>query len=320
MLSRVADSLYWMSRYLERAEHTARLLDVHHTLTLELHPEQEQKRYRAVLATLQISEAFWSGSQMPTPECLTFDAQRPDSIASCIASARENARQIREQISSEMFEELNRLYLHSRLDETRQVFAVEPHQFYRHVKEGAQLFQGVTDSTMTHGQGWQFIQVGRYLERSGALANLLQSQLVQLLDRNSNETYLELLGILKSCTAWEAYCKVYSAELCPTEILNFLLLNRDFPHSVHFSVKKLVTSFQKLAESTGMTHRSNLEPVLGKLQAELQFTTPEELVTDTEGGSDCPLLGRVQQALNQAHSLLHRCYLSEHWERSHLSW
>jgi uncharacterized alpha-E superfamily protein len=319
VLSRVADSLYWMSRYLERAEHTARLLDVHHTLTLELHPEQEQKRYRAVLATLQVSEAFWEGTEMPTPESMTFGT-RPDSIASCIASARENARQIREQISSEMFEEINRLYLHSRTEETHRVYHVEPHLFYRQVKEGAQLFQGLTDSTMTHGQGWQFIQVGRYLERSGALANLLQSQLVQLLDQNPHETYLELLGTLKSCTAWEAYCKVYSAELCPTEILNFLLLNRNFPHSVHFSVKKLVTSFQKLAESTGMTHRSNLEPVLGKLQAELQFTTPEELVITKDGVSDCPLLGRVQQALNLAHSLLYRCYLSEHWERSSLSW
>lgn len=319
MLSRVADSLYWTSRYLERAEHTARLLDVHHTLTLELHPQQEQQRYRSVLASLQIEEAFWSDVAPPSPEELSFDGSRLHSIVSCITCARENARQIREQISSEMFEELNRLYLHVRQPATRESFRVEPHRFYQHVKENAHLFQGLTDSTMTHEQGWQFLQVGRFLERSGALANLLQVQLVPFLAKSGDDSYLELLGLLKSCTAWEAYCKVKSADLQPRETLNFLLLNPLFPHSVHFAVRKLVTAFQKIAQSTGMTSTSNLEPVLGKLLADLQFTSVEELVQEQDGQPSCALLGRVQNTLTAAHTLLYRCYLSEHWERSHLS-
>ena len=114
MLSRVGDSLYWMSRYLERAEHTARLLDVHHNLTLALFPQQERQRFRRVLEALQVPAERIAEGGLPTPEELTFDPLRGESVAASINSARENARQIREQISSEMFVQVNRLFLHMR--------------------------------------------------------------------------------------------------------------------------------------------------------------------------------------------------------------
>ena len=318
MLSRVGDSLYWMSRYLERAEHTARLLDVHHNLTLELFPEQERQRFRRVLEALQVPAERIAEGGLPTPEELTFDPLRGESVAASINSARENARQIREQISSEMFVQVNRLFLHMRDPRVAESYAVEPHRIYQHVKESSQLFQGITDSTMTHGQGWQFIQIGRYLERAGSTASLIDGHLLPLLGADSTESYLESLGLLKSCTAWEAYCKVYSAELEPQNMLRFLLFSREFPHALHFCVEQLVSAFKGLAERTGNTSRSGLEPGVGRLQADLRYTPVEEI--GGSPGEPVKFLARVRHTLKEAHTLLHRLYLSDHWERSHLSW
>jgi uncharacterized alpha-E superfamily protein len=305
-----------MSRYLERAEHTARVLDVHHNQSLELFPHQERERFRRVL--LGMGVPLEGMEVLPTLDELAFDPNSVQSIAFCIAQARENARQIREQISSEMFEQLNRIFLHVRDPQTRQIYAVEPHRYYSEIKEGVHLFQGITDSTMTHGQGWQFIQVGRHLERAGALASLVNIYLLPLFqETDPSKLYLEALGALKSCTAWEAYCKVYSAELDATKLLKFLLFSREFPHAVYFSVNQLTTAFRELAESTGMTARLGLEPVVGRLLADLRYTPVEEIVFET--GRPDKFLAQVRQTLNQAHSLLYRLYLSEHWERSHMS-
>jgi uncharacterized alpha-E superfamily protein len=317
MLSRVADSLYWMSRYLERLEHTARVLDVHQHFTLELVPERAQLRFEQLLKALQIT----GGGHAPSLETLTFDPQWPDSISFALSESRENARQIREQISSEMYEQLNRLYLRIRRPENRQRFPIEPHAVYQEIKDGAHLFQGITDSTMTHGQGWHFIQLGRYLERAAAVANLLEWLMPFIENPNGLpheespvNTYIELLAILKSCTGFEAYCKVYSAELDAHNLLEFLLANPSFPHSVHFSVNQIVLGLTALAEATEMTQTSRFEPVIGRLQSELRYLPQEEILKIGVGN----FLGRVRKTLNSVHELLYRYYLSEHFERSKL--
>ena len=312
MLSRVAESLYWMSRYLERAEHTSRLLDVHQQLSLELPPQNAEQRFNRVLDALQVDGPRDDVSL----ENLTFAPDRPESVLNSVGAARENARQIREQISSEMFEQLNRLYLLVRQAGTRESYKVEPHKFYQEVKEGAHLFQGITDSTMTHGQGWYFIQAGRFLERAGSIATLIDVMLLPLMENaDPHYLYLELLGVLRSCTAWEAYCKVYTAELAPESMLEFLLLNRDFPHSLYHSVDQLVGALRSLAEATGATTRPVLEPLVGRLQSNLRYTPLCELLP--EGGARA-FLSQARQTLNQTHGLLYRLYLSEHYERSGL--
>src|SRR5262249_13527953 len=156
MLSRVADSLYWMSRYLERAEHTARLLDLNLNLTLDQSSSVAEQRWRLVLLSLRSVEPDKSPCDAYClTEHLTFNSDNKDSLVSCVIAARENARQVREQISSEMWEQLNQLYLGVRRAKIDGIFT-QPHEFYRPVKEGSHLFQGVTDSTMTHGEGWYF--------------------------------------------------------------------------------------------------------------------------------------------------------------------
>ena len=162
MLSRVADSLYWMSRYLERAEHTARLIDVDLQLTLEHSPESASERWLRLFRALQVPAPIAEKTQSSTLAYnLTLERTNPSSIVSCISAARENLRQVREQCSSEMWEQLNRLYLQVVSTPTAESWLQHSQLFFRSVQDGAHLFHGVTDSTMIHGEGWYHIQLGR---------------------------------------------------------------------------------------------------------------------------------------------------------------
>lgn len=309
MLSRVAESLYWMSRYLERAENTARLLDVHLNLNLELTPALGQRRYQDVLAALQVS---YFDSQLPSPADLTLDSSVQESISSCIGGARENARQIREQISSEMFEQLNKLFLYIRSRPTQDRFAIEPHSVFQKVKDGVHLFQGITDSTMTHGQGWQWIRAGRYLERADLVSGLLLNHLRHFSEESEADPqhYTELLGLLKSCTAWEAYCKVHGAELTNRKVAEFLLLDREFPHSLHFAIGEMARALEALAQTTGMTAQAQLESKVGKLLARLRYAAIEELLEQED------FFQQVRSDLSQVNDRLYRVYLSQSFARS----
>ena len=172
MLSRVADSLYWMSRYLERAEHTARVINIQLNLMLERGSQSEDLDWARVRALARHGEVgrTMNGARESLAQSLLHDASNRSSIVASIVNARENARQVREQISSEMWEQLNRLF-HAVRRSSPEVW--DARDFLQSIKEGAHLFQGITDSTMTHGEGWQFIQAGRYLERAVAVSTLV---------------------------------------------------------------------------------------------------------------------------------------------------
>jgi len=308
MLSRVAESLYWMSRYLERAVHTARLMDVDFQLRLDQSPEASAGRW------LRLLEA----SQAPAPEdgkidattlshILTLDKTNPSSILSCVAAARENLRQVREQCSSEMWEQLNRLYLQVNSTTSSESWLLNSYVFFRAVQEGAHLFQGATDSTMAHGEGWQYIQLGRFVERTDALARLIGTHFTWLhhsLDQAvENEEYLEWVGLLKSCAAFEAYCKTYTAELRPLRVAEFLLLNPSFPHSVRFSVDMVHAALTAIGE---LTERKAEQPVrlAGRLRATLSFSQIDEIMAS---GANA-YVNSVRWQCAQAHNAIHQIY------------
>ncbi len=291
MLSRVADSLYWMSRYLERAEHTTRLLDVNLNLMLDEPPTSADRRWQRVLQALGAPRGVeWKGDAMALANCLTFDADTRSSVLACIISARENARHVREQISTEMWQRLNSLYLQVTRPELHSVNAgaaleasEAPTEFLSHVMEGVHQFQGVTDSTMSHGEGWQFIQVGRFMERASATATLLEAYQPELWTApdalpDSNE-YLEWMGLLRSATAFEAYCKVYTADLAPDWILEFLLLDADFPHSLRFSIEAIHQSLEAVQDVSGGTRSDKLSRIAGRLRATLRYSSVEEIMS-----------------------------------------
>ena len=317
MLSRVADNLYWMSRYLERAEHTTRILEVNLNLMLDEGPASADRRWQRVLLALGNPKGVtWNGNPYALTRCLTFDTGNKSSILAFLISARENSRNVREQISTEMWARLNSLYLqitrpemHSDMHAEALLPEAEPTEFLGHVMEAVHQFQGVTDSTMSHGEGWQFIQVGRFLERASATNLLLEAYHQELWaepDRpaEGNE-YLEWMGLLRSATAFEAYCKVYTADLTPDWILEFLLLDREFPHSLRFSIDSLQCALQAIQLESGKTRAEELQRIAGRLSASLRFASVDEILN----GDVVAYLHNIQQQCQSIHQTIYHLYV-----------
>src|ERR1700720_4177616 len=307
MLSRVADGLYWMSRYLERAEHSAMLVDVELQLWLDQSPDAGAGRWRFLLEAL--SAGAETGPVHPTSlaDKLVFSRANPSSIVSCIAAARENLRQGREQCSSEMWEQLNRLYLEIMGKRPEDGWILNSHGFFWMVQEGAHLFQGITDSTMSHGEGWQYIQLGRYVERADTLASLMEThfkRMAQPADQVvESAEYLEWVGLLRACVAFEAYCKVHTAEIRPLRVAEFLLLNPEFPHSIRFSVDRVNAALHIIGD---LTERKAKTPtrIAGRLRAQLSFSQIEEIMAD---GAHA-YLENVRSECSQIHAAIHQIY------------
>ncbi len=305
MLSRVADSLYWMSRYLERAEHTARVIDVHLNLMLDENPSATDRRWARVISTLGLGEnPAAQGDMFAYAQAHGFDH-----ISACIMQARENARQVREQISTEMWEQLNRVFLEVRRMATSDVWDAQPLDFLQTIKDSSHLFQGITDSTMNHGEGWQFIQVGRYLERASATAKLLDihfHDFLELEDQSMNSTaHMEWIGLLRSCTAFEAYCKVYTADLRADWTAEFLLLNSEFPHSIRFAVEQLEQSLEAIHETTSSKRSGRVAKLAGRLRSELSFTPLEEIMSGLS-----TFLDDIRSQCTQIHAAVNQVYIT----------
>lgn len=301
MLSRVADSLFWMSRYLERAEHTARVMNVQLNLMLERGAETDNRDWERVLRSLGI-ENEKDLDAFAFAQSLLHSTSSPSSIVSCMSSARENARQVREQISSEMWERLNRVF-HEVKDTDEDADARD---FLQAIKEGVQLFQGVTDSTMTHGEGWQFIQAGRHLERAVSVAMLVGVHFEEFQAAWGDLEPLEWIGLLQSCTAFEAYCKAYTAELRPDRVAEFLVLNPVFPHSVRFSADALAAALKQIGGEVSSRRSARVERIAGRMQATLAFGQIDEIMS---GGLPA-YLDTVRRQCVQVHSALYQTYIS----------
>jgi uncharacterized alpha-E superfamily protein len=290
-----------MSRYLERAEHTARVMNVQLNLMLERGAETDDRHWERVLRSLGIENEKDLGA-FAFAQSLLHSTSSPSSIVSCMSSARENARQVREQISSEMWERLNRLF-HEVKDADEDGDARD---FLQAIKEGVQLFQGVTDSTMTHGEGWQFIQAGRHLERAVAVAMLVGVHFEEFQAAWGDLEPLEWIGLLQSCTAFEAYCKAYTAELRPDRVAEFLVLNPVFPHSVRFSADALATALKQIGAEVSSRRSARVERIAGRMQATLAFGQIDEIVS---GGLPA-YLDTVRRQCVQVHSALYQTYIS----------
>jgi uncharacterized alpha-E superfamily protein len=310
MLSRVADSLYWMSRYLERAEHTARLLGVGLYQMLDQTPVSVQPRWQRMLDALHTSAPADGLNDYAIVRKLAFDPATPVSIVACVTAARENAQQVREQISSEMWEQINRLYLHVKQTTIDQIWQTDPQEFLQSVKEGAHLFQGVTDATMSHGEGWFYIQVGRYLERAGATALLLdlhfRSHIAVPTPDQSPLDYIDWVALLKGCTAFEAYCKVYTADVKPECVAEFLLLSEACPRSVRFAMDRVQRHLQALSKAAGGRGAGRAERIAGRLSAQLDYAQLDEIME----GSLHVYLEDIRTQCNMIHQAIYQAYIA----------
>jgi uncharacterized alpha-E superfamily protein len=288
MLSRVADNLYWMSRYLERAENTARQLDVTMTQMLDSGEATPNIRWNRLVDCLAVPSPFeWTGDVEEAARGLIFDRDNPASITYCATSARENAGQVREEISTEQWQRLNRLYHHMHSPLAQEQFSNSVGEFLSTVIDGIHLFKGVTDTTMIHGLGWQFIRLGRYLERAYATATLLEVFVKQAESdhdaRRAGYTFLDQVGLLRCCTAFEAYCQFYTAEVTTERILEFLLLNSQFPHAILYSVDSTLQAIDAIQQASNRRPSDELKASVGRLQAMLSYTTIQEIYAGSAG-------------------------------------
>ena len=317
MLSRVADNLYWMSRYLERVEHTARLMDVNLQQMLDQSTEDEHLRWERLRASLLTpaasSEYVEEDDAYTMMESFTFDTSNPASIVSSIAAARENARQVRELISSEMWEQINRLYLQIRHTTIDEIWFNAPHTYLSSVKDGVQLFQGITDATMNHSEGWHFIRLGRFIERAYATATLLDVHFRAFFDAEYNDmraaidhlNYMGWVGLLRSCAAFEAYCKVYTAaNIQPRSIAEFLLFNPESPRSIRFAGGLIQSALQSIARSTNTRPSGRVERLAGRFRSALEYDQVEDVIGDMHA-----YLDNIQRQCTQIHNAIYQVYI-----------
>jgi uncharacterized alpha-E superfamily protein len=289
MLSRVADALFWLSRYTERAENNARMADVNLQLMLDaqLLNSKNQQHWESIIFTLEDNELFKKHYPQITKdsvvEFVTFDRRNPNSIYSCLALARENARTVREQISVEMWEQINRMFLLFRSGDAKQMFEVSTYEFFKWILEGSQLFQGVTDATMSHDEGWEFIQLGKYLERADRTSRILDIKYHILLPTGEqiggNVDTIQWMAVLKSCSALEPYRKHYRGQVAPWKVVEFLVKNATFPRSVIFCVNSVDESLHKITgvDRGDFNYKVEAERLSGKLLADLSYITIEEV-------------------------------------------
>ena len=310
MLSRVADSLYWMSRYLERAENTVRQLDVTMSLMLDPGGASAESRWNRLLSSLGDPAGLaWSGDLESMAHTLIFDTDNPWSVTFCVSAARENARQVREEISTEQWQRLNRMYHQIHSAQAQAQFRASVNDVLASIVDGIHLFKGVSDTTMIHGQGWQFIRLGRYLERAYATATLLEVYQPDLFcapeREHSGYQYLEQVGLLRCCTAFEAYCQVYTADISADRILEFLLLNRDFPHAIRYAVDCIRSAVEAIQRSGARRPPEDLTAGIGRLHAMLGYTTIGEILAGNPGA----FLHSIRQQCIRIHELVYRFYV-----------
>ena len=284
MLSRVANSMYWMSRYIERAENVARSMEVNSHMVLDV-PGEEQAQWGPLVTITGNDSLFRSNyetaSQENVIQFLAFDRNNPSSIISCLSAARENARIIRPSIPTELWECINRLYLYvTRTAINDRVFE-SPHEFCQHVKFTCQSFLGIMDLTMTHGEGWHFCQLGRSLERADQTTRLLDVKYFILLPTVDHVGLsvddIQWAAVLRSASAFEMYRQKYGVIL-PIRIVEFLILDRQFPRAVLYCLDRAEESLHRIAGSEPGSFTSLPEQRLGQVRSDLLYMRVEDII------------------------------------------
>jgi uncharacterized alpha-E superfamily protein len=288
MLSRVADSLYWLARYIERAENISRILDVNLQVTLDSDRTaagSERQGWQPIIATLGDEERFNKLNPVVNAESVcefvTFAKENPNSVSSCVAWARENARTVREYISSEMWERINHFYLWLNSPDARQLAAGSGIDFYRQVVDFCHQFHGTTNATLTHGEGWEFLQVGKYIERADATSRILDLKYHILLPRGEQVgghiDTVQWQAVLKSCSALEAYRKIHTGQVTPWSVAEFVILHDKFPRSIRFCVDALDRSLHRISGCDAAHYSNDAERLAGKLRSDLHYARIDDI-------------------------------------------
>jgi uncharacterized alpha-E superfamily protein len=285
MLSRTADHLYWMARYTERAENTARMLDVNvQTAMMPQSAEAAEKGWRAMLGISELNAAFDDKYGLLTArDVLDFmvrDPQNPSSIASCLTQARENARAVRGTLTTEVWETQNTTWLDMQSRLSGRLLERDPSQFFEWVKYRSHLSRGVTIGTMLKDEAFYFIRLGTFLERADNTARILDVKFHSATEDASEDEDIEIdfyywAAILRSVSAFEIYRKVYRDVISPERVAELLMLRPDMPRSLLACMEEVVANLKNIRNEVS----SDTERFAGKLHAELTFSTIDEILT-----------------------------------------
>lgn len=288
MLSRVANSLYWLGRFFERAENIARLLDVNLQLLLDLEKLDDQTlqdHWLPILRSAGDEALFFEHYPRPdsrsVTEFMTLNAANPSSILSCFLAARENARMIRDQISLEMWQTINDLYLFLKSDGARSLWEASASEFYVRIRHTAHVFQGLIESSFSRDDGYDFIQFGRFLERADKTARILDLKYHILLP-NPREVggavdTVQWCAVLRSASALEAYRRHYVSDILPWRVAEFLLFSESFPRSVRHCVGQVDFYLRRISGTPPGQHRNEAERLCGRLLSSFSYTSVEEV-------------------------------------------
>ena len=307
MLSRIAESLYWIGRYVERAEDTARLLDVHYHLLLEDRRADETSVCRALLDAMGVDTATTetaTGEEIDAAAVTALLAQDltfSGSITCSLAAAWENARGARESLSSELWENLNTMHAELPSRARACTSGAARHEFFLWVKARAAACHGIVDTTMSRDNGWRFFVLGRSLERVDMTTRLLSARYADAFGRTGWTT------TLRSCSAYEAYLRTYRHSVDAASAVEFLLLDRLFPRSVYHA---LTTAEDRLGELDPSSARAGVDNEgrrrVGRLRAELEFLAVDEVLDDLPR-----FISRFQRECNEIHGAIARRYFRE---------
>lgn len=288
MLSRTADHLFWMARYTERAENTARMLDVNvQTAMLPQSAETAEQGWRAMLGISELQSAFdEKHDAVSSTNVLDFmvrDPDNPSSIASCLKAARENARAVRGTLTTEVWETLNITWLEMQNQLKERVLLRDPSQFFEWVKHRSHLSRGVTIGTTLKDEAFYFIRLGTFLERADNTARILDVKYhaahhdVPPDDGPGQDTQLDFYywaAILRSVSAFEIYRKVYRDVITPARVAELLMLRADMPRSLLACMNEVVLNLKQVANDAS----ADTERFAGKLHADLQFNRIEDIL------------------------------------------
>ncbi len=265
MLSRVANSLYWLSRYLERVENLTRLVEVNRYESLD---SSDQDQWRPLLYTTCTEKIFEGSEEQDVGMFIYFSEDNPDSIRECVAHARENARMVRDQISEEIWRELNRFHLFIRSENAVELWQNQPEAFHRRTIEFCMLLSGLIHATVLHDEGWYFMQIGKLIERADKTTRVLDMLAYQGITPRT-----KLASALKSCSAFNAFQAEYRSGISLDNAMSFLLFSSSFPRSVRFCIKQLDHHLHAVSGSPIGSYTNEAERINGRLLAQLNFSS-----------------------------------------------
>jgi uncharacterized alpha-E superfamily protein len=309
MLSRVADSLYWINRYVERAENLSRFVEVSEAMALDCPPGSAEPWLPLIDASGDrelFDQLFPNGNPQDVVQFLVREPRNPSSIVNCVGIARENARQIREVITTEMWEQLNDLYW--TLQDNESFWDQPPQEQLRDIRRACQLFSGITDATLSRDLSWQFSRLGRLLERADKATRILDVKYFLLLPSPDEVggvlDELQWISLLRSAGAYQMFRQARQQAIEPKAVAAFLLLDPIFPRSVRYCLERITETLRIIRGSAVPGAPDALECLAGLTLARWSYTPIDALIA----GGLHESIDALQSDLNQLHTLIEARY------------